>query len=54
MHRNCNVEGFRMESSNFPSVRVDQVLREAAEKILESEESMSGFVEYSIRHQVHY
>ena len=34
-----------MKSSNFPSVRVDPSLREAAEKVLESEESLSSFVE---------
>ena len=41
-----------MKSSNFPSVRVDPALREAAEKVLDSEESLSSFVEHSIRHQV--
>ena len=41
-----------MKSSNFPSVRVDPSLREAAEKVLESEESLSSFVEHSIRYQV--
>lgn len=41
-----------MKSSNFPSVRVDPALIEAAEKVLDSEESLSSFVEYSIRHQV--
>ena len=41
-----------MKSSNFPSVRVDPALREAAEKVLDSEESLSSFVEYSIRYQV--
>ena len=41
-----------MKSSNFPSVRVDPALIEAAEKVLDSEESLSSFVEYSIRYQV--
>jgi len=41
-----------MKSSSFPSVRVDPVLREAAEKVLDSEESLSSFVEQSIRYQV--
>jgi predicted transcriptional regulator len=41
-----------MKSSNFPSVRVDPSLRDAAEKVLESEESLSSFVEHSIRYQV--
>lgn len=41
-----------MKSSNFPSVRVDPGLRDAAEKVLDSEESLSSFVEHSIRYQV--
>ena len=41
-----------MKSSNFPSVRVDPSLRDAAEKVLDSEESLSSFVEHSIRYQV--
>ena len=41
-----------MKPSNFYSVRIDSRLRNAAEKVLESEESLSSFVEHSIRYQV--
>ena len=42
-----------MKSSTFPSVRVEPNLREAAEKLLQEGETLSGFVEQSIRQQVH-
>lgn len=41
-----------MKSSTFPSVRVEPELRQAAEKVLRDGESLSRFVEQSIRHQV--
>jgi predicted transcriptional regulator len=41
-----------MTPSSFYSVRIDSRLREAAEKVLESEQSLSSFVEHSIRDQV--
>ncbi len=41
-----------MKSSTFPSVRVDPELRQAAEKVLRDGESLSSFVEQSIRQQV--
>jgi len=41
-----------MKSSTFPSVRVDPELRQAAEKVLPDGETLSGFVEQSIRQQV--
>ena len=41
-----------MKSSTFPSVRVDPELRQAAEKVLRDGETLSGFVEQSIRQQV--
>ena len=41
-----------MKSSTFPSVRVDTELRQAAEKVLRDGETLSGFVEQSIRQQV--
>ena len=41
-----------MTRSNFYSVRIDSRLRNAAEKVLESEQSLSSFVEHSIRYQV--
>ena len=47
-----NSQEFNMKPSNFYSVRIDSRLRNAAEKVLESEESLSSFVEHSIRYQV--
>ena len=41
-----------MKSSSFPSVRVEPDLRQAAEKVLREGESLSSFVEQSIRNQV--
>ncbi len=41
-----------MKSSSFPSVRVDPDLRQAAEDLLMEGESLSSFVEQSIRQQV--
>lgn len=38
-----------MKSATFPSLRVDSELRRAAELVLEDGESISGFVEESIR-----
>ncbi len=38
-----------MKTANFPSLRVDPKLRKAAEDVLENGESLSGFVEESIR-----
>jgi hypothetical protein len=41
-----------MKTSNFPSLRVDPALRKAAEDVLREGESLSGFVEQSIRAQI--
>ena len=41
-----------MKSYNLFSVQIDPSLRDAVEKVLESEESLSSFVEHSIRYQV--
>ena len=41
-----------MKSATFPSVRVDPELRQAAEKVLREGETLSSFVEQSIRQQV--
>ncbi|HEX3381281.1 MAG TPA: YlcI/YnfO family protein [Paraburkholderia sp.] len=38
-----------MKSATFPSIRVEQELRDAAESILGEGETLSGFVEQSIR-----
>jgi len=41
-----------MKTASIPSLRVDLALREAAESVLESGESLSSFVEQSIREQI--
>lgn len=38
-----------MKTATFPSLRVDPELRDAAERVLEDGESLSSFVEQSIR-----
>jgi predicted transcriptional regulator len=49
MHRNCNALGPAMKSATFPSIRVEPELRDAAEDVLGEGETLSGFVEQSIR-----
>jgi predicted transcriptional regulator len=49
MHRNCDAFGDIMKSATFPSIRVEPELRDAAENVLSEGESLSGFVEQSIR-----
>jgi predicted transcriptional regulator len=41
-----------MKTATFPSLRVDPDLRQAAEDVLADGESLSGFVEQSIRAQI--
>jgi predicted transcriptional regulator len=41
-----------MKPSNFLSIRIDPNLKDAAEKVLESGESLTSFVEHSIRYQI--
>lgn len=41
-----------MKTATFPSLRVDPGLRKAAEDVLHEGESLSGFVEQSIRTNV--
>lgn len=41
-----------MKSATFPPVRVDPELRHSAEQVLEEGESLSGFVEQSIRSEI--
>ena len=44
--------GMGMKTASFPSLRVEPALREAAEKVLREGESLSSFVEESVRLQV--
>lgn len=41
-----------MKTATFPSLRVDPQLRQAAENILQEGESLSAFVEQSIRESI--
>jgi len=41
-----------MKTSTFPSLRVDPELRQAAEDVLKEGESLSSFVEQSIRDSI--
>jgi hypothetical protein len=41
-----------MKSASFPSLRVDPALREAAEGVLQEGESLSSFVEQSVRVEI--
>ena len=41
-----------MKSATFPSLRVDPALRQAAEEVLLEGESLSGFVEQSVRESI--
>jgi predicted transcriptional regulator len=52
MHRKCNARSFAMKTATIPSLRVDPALRDAAEKVLQDGETLSAFVEQSIRAQV--
>ncbi|MEQ7665468.1 YlcI/YnfO family protein [Xanthomonas nasturtii] len=44
--------GLAMKSASLPSLRVDPALREAAEAVLQEGETLSSFVEHSVRAQV--
>jgi hypothetical protein len=41
-----------MKSSTLPSLRVDPELRKAAESVLQEGETLSGFVEASVRESI--
>lgn len=41
-----------MKTSTFPSLRVDPALRKAAEDVLQEGETLSSFVEQSVRAQI--
>ena len=42
-----------MKTATIPSLRVEPALREAVESVLREGETLSGFVEASVRAQVH-
>jgi predicted transcriptional regulator len=52
MHRKCDATGESMKSATIPSLRVEAELREAAESVLREGETLSGFVEQSLRDSI--
>jgi hypothetical protein len=52
MNRNCIAFGVSMKTATIPSLRVEPVLRRAAEEVLRDGESLSGFVESAVRAQI--
>lgn len=49
MHRKCNARVSTLKTASIPSLRVAPELRQAVEDLLEPGETLSGFVEQSIR-----
>lgn len=47
-------QGAAVKTSTLPSLRVDPELRAAAESVLEAGESLSAFMENSVKAQIHY
>jgi len=52
LHRNCDAKGCAMKTASLPALRVDPALRHAAEEVLQKGESLSSFVEQSVRAQI--
>jgi predicted transcriptional regulator len=46
------MEPFAMKTATLPSLRVEPELREAAESVLQEGETLSGFIEASVRETV--
>ena len=49
MHRNCNAPQIIMKSASLPSIRVEPEFREELEGALAEGETVSAFVEASVR-----
>jgi hypothetical protein len=52
VHRKCNAWREKMKTATLPSLRVTADFREAAESVLKDGETLSSFVEDSVRRQV--
>lgn len=52
MHRNCSAPPSSMKTATLPSLRVGPELREAAESVLKQGETLSGFIETSVRETI--
>jgi len=54
MHRICSAWRSIVKTATIPSLRVDPALRAAAEDVLKEGETLSAFVEDSLRRQISY
>ncbi|MGH8665959.1 MAG: YlcI/YnfO family protein [Burkholderiales bacterium] len=54
LHYKCNAMEHAMKTAAIPAVRVSPELREAAEVLLGAGETLSGFVEESVRRNVEF
>lgn len=52
MHRICNALDPFMKTATLPSLRVDPQLRDAAQSVLQEGETLSGFIEASVRESI--
>lgn len=52
MHHKCDAQGTIIKTAAIPAVRVSPELRDAAEALLQSGETLSGFVEEAVRRNV--
>lgn len=52
MRRKCNASFAAMKTATLPSLRVDPELRDAAESVLREGETLSSFLEASVRETI--
>jgi predicted transcriptional regulator len=52
MYRKCITERFAMKTATIPALRVEPELRQAAEEVLNENESLSSFMEASLRESI--
>lgn len=52
MRCTCNAFSPSMKTASFPSLRVDPRLRDAAQSVLQEGETLSGFIETSVRESI--
>jgi hypothetical protein len=52
MYRKCITERFDMKTATIPAQRVEPELRQAAEEVLNENESLSSFMEASLRESI--
>jgi predicted transcriptional regulator len=52
MRRKCNASEASMKTATLPSLRVEPELREAAEAVLQEGETLSSFIETSVRETI--